>query len=238
MRICHASIDERGKAKGGTAGDQTGKEVCVRTYYDKGWQYLLRYSEKAEQMAQAAEWLAKSNLVGYDQNQRNSLNTELSKISYQYKLLKTPCETDCSAFMTVCAWCAGIRVHYLAGNAPTTSNMVNQFRDAGFTVFSKPSMAMMKRGDILVAPGKHTVMVLDDYVSAFQKPVLKIGSKGDMVIYLQQRLVSKGYDIGRSGVDGDFGQNTYKAVRIFQQDHGLVVDGIVGVKTWNALEKG
>lgn len=41
--IVHASINELGKATGGKPGDQTGKEICVRSYYDKPWSYHLRY---------------------------------------------------------------------------------------------------------------------------------------------------------------------------------------------------
>ena len=43
--IGHASIDEKGTIKGATKGDQTGKEICIRSYYDKPWQYHLRYKE-------------------------------------------------------------------------------------------------------------------------------------------------------------------------------------------------
>lgn len=42
-KIAHASIDENGRASGGKAGDQTGKETCVRSYYDKPWDFYLRY---------------------------------------------------------------------------------------------------------------------------------------------------------------------------------------------------
>lgn len=43
--IVHASIDERGTTKGRKAGDQTGKEICIRKYYTPsyGWDYHLRY---------------------------------------------------------------------------------------------------------------------------------------------------------------------------------------------------
>lgn len=43
--IVHASIDERGTTKGHKAGDQTGKEICIRKYYTPsyGWNYHLRY---------------------------------------------------------------------------------------------------------------------------------------------------------------------------------------------------
>ena len=42
-KIVHASINEKGTTKGGKSGDQTGKEICVRTYYNKPWTYVLRY---------------------------------------------------------------------------------------------------------------------------------------------------------------------------------------------------
>ena len=47
-KIVHASINEKGKAIGGIPGDQTGKEFCIRSYYNKPWEYVLRYPEKAE----------------------------------------------------------------------------------------------------------------------------------------------------------------------------------------------
>lgn len=44
--IVHASIDERGSTEGRKAGDQTGKEICIRKYYTPsyGWNYHLRYN--------------------------------------------------------------------------------------------------------------------------------------------------------------------------------------------------
>ena len=42
VRIGHASIDENGNASGGRAGDQTGKELCTRDWYTKGWNVLLK----------------------------------------------------------------------------------------------------------------------------------------------------------------------------------------------------
>jgi hypothetical protein len=37
-----AHIDERGKASGGKAGDQTGKETCFRSAYNYPWKYIIR----------------------------------------------------------------------------------------------------------------------------------------------------------------------------------------------------
>lgn len=43
-KIVHASINEKGTATGGKTGDQNGKEICVRSYYNKPWTYVLRYT--------------------------------------------------------------------------------------------------------------------------------------------------------------------------------------------------
>ena len=67
------------------------------------------------------------------------------------------------------------------------------------------------------------------------KPILKKGDKGPYVADLQTELINRGYDLGKWGADGSFGKQTEKAVKQFQQDHELAVDGIVGPATWQAL---
>ena len=59
------------------------------------------------------------------------------------------------------------------------------------------------------------------------------GSTGDDVRILQQALTDAGF---KTGVDGNFGAGTEKAVKDFQKAHGLVDDGVCGPKTWKALE--
>lgn len=51
--IVHATINENGTIKGGTTGDQTGKEICVAPYYDYngGWDVHLRYIENTSNTA-------------------------------------------------------------------------------------------------------------------------------------------------------------------------------------------
>jgi hypothetical protein len=65
---------------------------------------------------------------------------------------------------------------------------------------------------------------------------LSMGMQGDDVKLLQTRLLALGYnEVGAA--DGKFGQKTGQAVRRFQTDKGLAVDGIVGKNTWEALWK-
>lgn len=61
-----------------------------------------------------------------------------------------------------------------------------------------------------------------------------MGSTGPEVEMLQRILYSIGYDPGP--IDGIFGPLTRNAVIRFQLDNGLVPDGIVGPKTWAAID--
>lgn len=68
------------------------------------------------------------------------------------------------------------------------------------------------------------------------RPVLRFGSKGTAVKQLQETLLSLGYKLPIYGADSDFGSETERAVKVFQRDHALEVDGIVGPMTWAALD--
>lgn len=66
-------------------------------------------------------------------------------------------------------------------------------------------------------------------------PQISQGAKEHPVPTLQHLLRARGKTVT---VDGDFGPKTDAAVRAFQHDKGLVVDGIVGPMTWQALISG
>ena len=66
-------------------------------------------------------------------------------------------------------------------------------------------------------------------------PKLRKGDEEQAVKSMQVLLVSRGYYLGSYGADGVFGDATDKAVRSFQKDSKLGVDGIVGKDTWTAL---
>ena len=63
--------------------------------------------------------------------------------------------------------------------------------------------------------------------------ILKQGANGAKVQQLQEILKALNLDPGT--IDGDFGNNTVKAVKQFQSQNGLNADGIVGKNTQNAL---
>lgn len=81
---------------------------------------------------------------------------------------------------------------------------------------------------------------LPDYASKtegkeMQIPTLRKGNKGDSVRAMQTLLIGYGYTCGCCGADGDFGDGTMVALRNYQMDNRLIVDGICGPKTWAKL---
>lgn len=66
--------------------------------------------------------------------------------------------------------------------------------------------------------------------------ILKNGSEGEDVKELQTNLIRLGYDCGKWGVDGEFGDATEMAVRRFQSQHDLIPDGEFGPKSLDAME--
>jgi N-acetylmuramoyl-L-alanine amidase len=64
---------------------------------------------------------------------------------------------------------------------------------------------------------------------------LRRGDRGREVEDLQTRLLALGYDLGNRGMDRVFGPLTELAVRAFQQEMGILADGVVGELTWNEI---
>lgn len=162
--IGHASIDERGKAKGGAAGDQTGKEVYKRTWYSKPWHTVFRPKSAAvaEKIAKAMEQACANNNIGYDQYQRTTLYTLAKAKGWDISKVTTKCETDCSALVAVCCNAAGVTV----SKDMYTGNEKDVLKGTGkFSVYTESKYVggsdYLKRGDILLGAG-HTAIVLSN----------------------------------------------------------------------------
>lgn len=162
--IGHASIDERGKANSGAAGDQTGKEVYKRTWYSKPWHTVFRPKSAtvAEKIAKAMEQACANNNIGYDQYQRTTLYTQAKAKGWDISKVTAKCETDCSALVAVCCNAAGVTV----SKDMYTGNEAAVLKGTGkFTVFTESKYvggsSYLKRGDILLGNG-HTAIVLSD----------------------------------------------------------------------------
>lgn len=244
VMIGHSSKDENGNLVNGKAGDQN-NEVTTRSFYmhSKGW-YVLRPVNDitAELIAQTMEKACANNNIGYDQNQRMTLYDTVKALNFLVDLkdLNTKVECDCSSLVRVCLAYAGIHVaNFTTANEKVVLFATNQFVE----VPCNKDGSNLRRGDILISCVKgHTAVVLSNTLNGgatvnIELNVLEKGSKGKQVKTLQRILSKMGYSIGLFGVDGDFGNSTYKAVVKFQKDNLLTQDGVVGEKTWKALLK-
>ena len=72
---------------------------------------------------------------------------------------------------------------------------------------------------------------------AMTTTILRKGSTGPEVKSLQKKLLQIGYYLGSYGADGDYGDATVTAVRKFQKDNSLAVDGEAGPNTLAAVNK-
>jgi peptidoglycan hydrolase-like protein with peptidoglycan-binding domain len=68
------------------------------------------------------------------------------------------------------------------------------------------------------------------------RPTLCFGVTHADVELLQRNLSRLGYEIGPNGVNGIFDEHTEKAVKKYQQDHNLTVDGTVGHLTGSHID--
>lgn len=142
-KVAYASINELGKVTGGQTGDQTGREIYVRDYYNYPWYCVLRY--------------AGAGTTDYSGSYAGGTSSEQKS--------RTKCTTSTDELELGC-------------------------KD-------------------------------EDHKGA--------------VWTMQTMLIARGYDCGKDGADGDFGQNTLEALLKIQKDNNLEADGICGAMTWAKL---
>ena len=92
-------------------------------------------------------------------------------------------------------------------------------------------------------PAKHPLQIIAEGVERARKHILRRGSRGEEVKFLQMLLENQNIPTAKSkkrtrqgiGIDGIFGSGTDRAVRQFQRNESLTQDGVVGPATWNEL---
>lgn len=164
--IGSARIDERGRASGGQAGDQTGKEVSTQAWYRhaKGWAVLRpKDGAKAKKIAEAMQVACDNDNIGYDQYQNQSLWNLVKDKGFDPAKADKPCETDCARLVRVCCAYAGI----MADDFYTATEATVLMRTGEFIKLTDSKYTdapdYLGAGDILVTRSKgHTAVVLSN----------------------------------------------------------------------------
>ncbi|MBR1566398.1 MAG: SH3 domain-containing protein, partial [Oscillospiraceae bacterium] len=162
--ISNSGQDENKKYTGGKAGDQTGKEWCLRSWYNRPFDVILRFPDQnvALKIAVLGIEAALNDLIGYDQNQRATYWEQLKAANYDPSKIKVACEDDCTAGVSANVRAAG----YLCGvkalqEIPlcTSRNMRAKFQAAGFQVLTASKYTTGTKyllpGDILLCENHH-----------------------------------------------------------------------------------
>ena len=254
IKIGHASIDENNKIQGGSAGDQTRKEVCTRSYYlnSKGW-YLLRPKnvDVANIIAVAMLEACNNDNIGYDQSNRTGVIKELKVYGTLGKIaVKTEC--DCSSLVRACCIQAG----FDPGNFSTATE-ANMLEASGYFMkrVSVTSGTVLHNGDVLVTKTKgHTVVV----VSGNPRELLAIdgkwgkgttkrlqeifGTTEDGIVSDQNKKyksenpgLTSGWD-WREKPNGK-GSQLIKALQKWAGMNKSDIDGVIGPNTIKALQR-
>lgn len=263
--IANSGSDEKGKYKGGSAGDQNGKEWQIRTWYNRPWQYVLRYPNRdaADLIASMAEAAANNNYIGYDQGQRHTFFAELEKANYYPENIKSKCEADCSSGVCGIVKGAGYRLKIkdLASisSGLRTGSMLAPFKKAGFIALTEQkylqSDKYLLRGDILLLPNGHTAINLTNgsFSSALGSNSSQQQEQKVTVREWQLAAIADGFKLPEYGADGLWGReceavakkavvkkrikSTYpNLTKIVQRLLGVGVDGICGNDTAAAIK--
>lgn len=179
VRIGHASLSENGTING-KKGDSTKKEVCIRNWYSKSWDFMAIHPDPAvrEKHASSVEAACANDNIGYGQNDRNTLNASAKSVNYNLSKIYEKCNCDCSSLQNVCAIASGAKGVTYASNGWTTRNMKTKLKAAGYVIIEDSSYLTSSmycvRGAIYVKAGSHTVCGLDNG-SKYKKTLEKAG---------------------------------------------------------------
>ena len=252
--ISNCGGDENGRISGGKAGDQTGKEWCLRAWYNRPWSCVLRHPDATVRQyhADMAEAAAKNDLIGYDQGQRDTFGVQLKAAGDDPAKIKVACEADCSKGVIDITKAIGRktgRKELQNIQATYTGNMRAAYKAAGYQVLTASkyltSPDYLLPGDILLNDSHHTATNItkgvkadggsvpadtDKYIVGSGNVTVKhflVGAVDPQVKTIQRILNALGYK-GKDGkalaVDGDLGTNTSYAVAAFQKAVGMKPD--------------
>ena len=223
--ISNSGSDENKKYHSGKAGDQTGHEWELRSWYSRPWTHVFRYEKDPRVGVTLCELgcaAALNNNIGYDQYQRTTYWAQLQKVNYDPSKITTPCEEDCSAGVAAnvkaAGYILGIKSLQNVSSSMTSRNTVANLTKAGFTVLTDQkyltSGKYLMPGDILLCVNHHVAMNItkgskaEDNTTIVVPPVTSTNfefvgvatSKASMNIRAEASTDSKSYGTIQKGV--------------------------------------
>lgn len=169
-QIVHASINEKGTTTGGKTGDQTGREICRRSFYvpSFGWDCVLRHNdpEIADKAATFAEQIADDDKHGYDQISRWGDDFDCSSLVIEsYETAGAPVKTKGATYTGnmygIFKKCGFSEVTFTEETAPNASELAQNAPTE-----KDGKLYTVKKGDTLAAISKTWGCSVDDILKA------------------------------------------------------------------------
>lgn len=192
VRIAQASKDENGKYTSGAAGDQTGSELNIRTWYNRPWDTVLRPIDATlgTKIASVAQILVKSNRIGYDQYQRTTAYDQCAAIGWDIGRINEIklCECDCSSLIAVILGFCGIAIPKTVYTGNLSANVMATGK---FLCLRDPKYLngdqWLRKGDFVLNTAHHVATVLDDGEQATAAPFVAYAARVTAGTYLNVR---------------------------------------------------
>lgn len=164
--IGNAVGDEHGRASGGDAGNQTGKELRIQPWYKnkKGWRvFRPKSAEVVQKLVYDMKAACENMNIGYDQKQRNTLYTASKSYGFDCAKVNEPCECDCSSLVRVCVLYAGIAVDdFNTASEPSRLLATGEFEEKTGAEYTDSSKKLSAGMILCTATKGHTAIVLND----------------------------------------------------------------------------
>lgn len=167
-RIGHACNDEHGRLTGGSAGDQTGKEVAISKWnYGSGaygWTFVARVKDVdvARSIANNMKAACDNNNIGYDKNSRRTLYYAAKDNNWNIAGITKKVECDCISLVSTVCTASGVPISVNAGSRDLKQYLIDS---KCFTIFTgdkyTQSDKYLQPGDILCTEGKHACIVVE-----------------------------------------------------------------------------
>lgn len=259
--ISNCGHDELGRYSGGKAGDQTGTEWYIRSWYNHNWKCVIRFpADVREQLALNAEKAAKNNLIGYDQNERLTYYNHLKASNWDASKITKACEADCSAGVSANIIAAGYKLGISTlknfNKSNTTSTLRAACKAVGATILTDSkyltSDAYLLRGDLILKDGSHVCTNISNgskstsqnaFIPTTTTTTSTLATSSNEIIKQGQVHANNFAQCGLVA-DGIRGANTRKAaVKVVQRalnadyNAGIVEDGVWGNATEKAFGK-
>ena len=245
--ISNSGKDEKNGYTGGKAGDQTGHEWELKAWYNRPWSVVLRFLDQrvAETIAKLGIDAALNNLIGYDQNQRNTYWTQLKAAGYDPSRITVACEEDCTAGVSANVKAAGY-IHGIKAlqnvSICSSRNMRSVFTAAGFKALTDSkyltSTKYLLPGDILLYEGHHaaTNITIGSAVRSSWNPGSSPSTPTD-VIPAEDSTVTKPYVEVNGSVNVRKGPDTtYGVLGIAKNGDRLHYHGLTFPNGWFLVE--